>query len=921
MVPILYESGETAFTTNGLGRLADCTRCTVTEERNGVYELEFIYPLSGRLYSEILEGRIVACTHDDDGDRQPFIIYRRSAPMDGLVTFNAHHISYRLQNVILDPFTASSVSDALRGIASHSINTNPFTFETDKATAAAFSLEHPASVRSIMGGEEGSILDVYGGEWEFNKFAVKLWANRGRDSGVVIRYGKNLADITQTVDTSGAYDAVVPYWAGEVNGEAVLVTLPERIVSAAGVTTPHPVVLDLSMDFDAQPTEAALRTAAADFLANNRPWAPRENIAVDFVQLWNTTEYAQFANLQKVRLCDVVSVYYPALGVTAAGVKVIKTVYNVLSDKYDEIELGTPQATFADTLTAGIDKQVEQAAASVKGVMDDAIAAATELITGGRGGYVIISRNANGQPEEILIMDQPSLSTATNIIRMNQNGIGFSTDGGQTYSTAWTIDGRFVADFIQSGTLSAITIQGPTLDTFWDLTSGRWQSGGNKTVTAVIGSGTEEQTTKNYEVKTVTAIDDGVMEIDGAVDGGTSQQLAAVGVAAQGMGYTRYTNDLYNPQRSDSFVYAGMDLLGSTVTGYASDTYAAAANVPEATYRPHGVYSPDQIRLGEAEDLNAAASGYVADRNPLILTGGWTNVQDAIIFRRYYHEFNLAISSYDNPIGSTYPRTVDGMTITRTNAGNGLYTYTINGTSPTADTVIDYNMGMPNATAETQCDETVYLVDEGRPYWFISGSEWVELQECSRPESGGDVTLDYSLSYGLADAVTEGPTGDMYNWVRLMVKANAPLPLEFTPKIYDSVYGLYKNFVATPIDLRPAWEYGPGDEVEWNETQTFIGRFYNGRKDLRVTIPLSRPVAASVGSIDFSGYLQIITVGGASITVNATVPNGTISLIRCKQTPAGVDLWLRRSSAWSSGTDNSACVLVFTNWRLAFNYS
>ena len=125
MIPILYEANETSFLSHGIGRLVDCLRLEVTEERDGIFELEFDYPVNGQHYDDITEGRIIASVHDDNKDVQPFDIYGRSAPIDGVVTFYAHHVSYRLQYAILQPFTASSVSEAFSMMASKCVTPCP----------------------------------------------------------------------------------------------------------------------------------------------------------------------------------------------------------------------------------------------------------------------------------------------------------------------------------------------------------------------------------------------------------------------------------------------------------------------------------------------------------------------------------------------------------------------------------------------------------------------------------------------------------------------------------------------------------------------------------------------------------------------------------------------------------------------------
>lgn len=661
MIPILYPKTETTFTSNGLGRLAECVSCRVTEERNGSYECEFSYPITGKHYADIDEGCYIACTHDDDGGIEPFEIYRRSAPINGIVTFNARHLSYRLSFVILNPFSATNIADALTGFTTSNINTNPFTFWTDKATYAPFSVDRPASVRSVMGGVEGSILDAYGGEWEFVKWTVKLWANRGTNSGVTIRYGKNLRNLEQTVDAGNAFNSVVPYWSKEEEDQTILVTLPEKIVSAAGVIDPVPVALDLSADFLEQPTEAELRTAAFDYLDKHTPWIPNENIKIDFIQLWQTTEYANVANLQKVRLCDTVNVHYPALGVTLNDVKVIKVVYNVLADRYDEMELGQPSATFADTIAANLSKQITKSQQVMEGFFDAAITTATELLSGNQGGHVVIKYDINGKPQQILIMDTEDELTATNILRISMNGIGFSTNGGVSYDTAWTIDGRFVADFITAGTLRAIMIQGPTADTFWNLTTGLFQSCGVKEVTA-NWYGTQT----SYNVTSKTRIDAGELTVDGRKEGGAEDTtFADVGVLANS-NYSIYGGALVyplaeEPPRDYKFPRGEIVLKGEKQSIPCGQGSTEESDLWETDGKgfPAARFSTERIELGLVEDYQRddeqSLGQNMPQRNTLTLAGGFNGYKKAIVFTQRYNTYY----GYDSNFYKTYYNPAD----------------------------------------------------------------------------------------------------------------------------------------------------------------------------------------------------------------------------------------------------------------------
>ena len=474
MIPKLYAADAFEYVTEGLGRLTECTSCKVTEERNGGYECQFTYPIGGKLYEQIKNGCVITCPHNETGDLQPFVIYRISKPINGVATFYAHHVSYLLSGIVLDPFRATSCASALSAMRDVGQPYNPFTYWTDKVTEAEFRVDVPVSARAILGGMEGSILDVFGGgEYEFDKYQVKLWQNRGTDSGVTIRYGKNLTDITDELDTLDVYDSVVPYWlSSEEDGQCIY----GGVVVATGVSSPtRTVVMDLSGEYQNAPTVAQLESKAQTILDRRRSWIPKRNIKIDFVALWQTEEYAQIAPLERVNLCDTVTVVYPDLDVNVSA-KVIKTVYNVLLDRYDEIELGEPRSSFGDVITAQTDAAL--AKVPTTSMMQAAIDYATSMITGGQGGHVVFRYDANEKPTEILIMDTEDESTAVNVLRINMNGIGFSSNGvNGPFTTAWTIDGHFVANFIDTGQLSANVIYGGVIQSVdgknkWDLTGG-----------------------------------------------------------------------------------------------------------------------------------------------------------------------------------------------------------------------------------------------------------------------------------------------------------------------------------------------------------------------------------------------------------------------------------------------------------------
>ena len=495
MIPILFDQTEKLFDTGGLGFLEGCTRCIVSQERNGIFECEFTYPITGPLYEEIQERRIIYATHDDSGDPQPFDIYARTAPIDGLVTFYAHHISYRLSNAVVMPFNATSCSDAMAKIQANLVTDrdDDFTFWTDKATVGNYAKTVPSICRTTLGGEEGSLLDVYGkGDYIFDKFAVKLYQNKGIDTDVEIRYGKNLTNIEHKIDNSSSYNAIVPYWLNESDG--TLVTLPEGYLSYNDGTA-YIVAIPYSMNeyFETMPTVAAMRDKAQQLLDSSQAWIPSEGFEVNFVQLWQTEEYKDYAPLQRVNLCDTVRVYYPKLGVNAVREKVVKTVYNTLLDRYDEITLNE----LPTTLTGLTQQQINVSTSN--SVTAEGVAAqinlAVQMVRGDLGGYIATPADSNGLPQLIYIMDAPRKSDAVKVIRLDHTGIALSSSG--LDSESWT---QIYAMSTGTFTFPNLTIYG-NLNVTGDLTvtggisagglsvTGSASVGGDLTVTGTIING------------------------------------------------------------------------------------------------------------------------------------------------------------------------------------------------------------------------------------------------------------------------------------------------------------------------------------------------------------------------------------------------------------------------------------------------
>ena len=456
--PILYSATETSFEHNGIGILSACVACEVVEEANGIFELAMQYPADGIHFESIAERSIIKAKPDQFRDHQLFRVYSISKPMYGIVSILAQHISYDLSGIPVAPFDAQTVVSALSGLKTNAVVDCPFDFWTDKTTTAKFSVKTPSSIRSRLGGVAGSVLDAYGGEYEFDNYTVKLHNNRGMNRGVSIRYGKNLTDIKQDQNCSNVATGIYPYWALQTDVGDVLVELPEKIVNATGTYNFTKIrTVDFTQEFEVQPTEEQLRKRAQRYIEENEIGVPIVSMTVSFVQLEQSEEYKNLKLLERVGLFDTVNVEFPALKVSATA-KVVKIVYDVISDRVKSATLGSVRANIADTI-ATQQKEIEKKPS--KTFMQTAIESLTKTILGAKGGSVrFLDENGDGEPDTLYIADNSDPAQAVKVWRFNYEGWGASKNGyNGPFVLGATLENGIVADFITAGTLKADLIQ------------------------------------------------------------------------------------------------------------------------------------------------------------------------------------------------------------------------------------------------------------------------------------------------------------------------------------------------------------------------------------------------------------------------------------------------------------------------------
>lgn len=467
---VLHPDTATTFKSNGIGVLADAITAKVVRELNGQYELMLKYPDTG-LHAEFITDRhIIMAKPDPVTDPQPFRIYRINPVSKGTITAYARHIAYDTMGIPCAPFAAASCADAVRNLSVNAATDCPFSFFTDKTVAGSLTVDVPKSIWGIMGGSAGSILDRYGGEYDFDGYNIALYTRLGADRGVSIRYGKNLSTLEQDRNCATVYTGVFPYWK-PYEGDVVM--LPEQIINAAGTYNFVRILpLDLSQKFDVAPTEEQLREAATNYMVNNNIGVPDISWTVQFVQLEQTEEYKGMALLERVLLGDTVSVVFPRMNVNASA-RAVKIDFDPILERYNSVTLGKVKSDLATTIV----KQQQEiskrpSAQDMTSIINDKLSVTIPGING--GAVRLLDTNGDGNPDELYIADNADPALAVKVWRFNYEGWAASKTGyNGPFIFGATLESGLLANFVTAAQLVAGTIQSKDGETFFlDLDNG-----------------------------------------------------------------------------------------------------------------------------------------------------------------------------------------------------------------------------------------------------------------------------------------------------------------------------------------------------------------------------------------------------------------------------------------------------------------
>ena len=362
--PILYKANETNFEHLGVSVLSDTSKCYVSRERNGIYILEFDYPVNGKDVDKIKEGMYIKADAGYRTKNQRFIVSKITKTQNEFKLY-CQHISQvkTTMNAIRPDITVTSVSamGALRAWRDNLLDSREeFFVQSDISTlnSTTWKVENIENARDALGGKAGSILDVWGGEYEFDNLNITLHRSMGIDNPTIIAYGKNLLDLEQEQSILETYTSVFPFKKyTDDNNREQLITLPEILLDSTNLnkfTHRRILKVDFSSDENIKSVEQ-LRSKAKSYIKSNNVGVPKTNLKINYQDLSKVEGVFDNPALEQIDLCDRLKVYYNELGILNENAKVVKVIWDVILEENHEIEVGDGRSSFTDSTSAKLE--------------------------------------------------------------------------------------------------------------------------------------------------------------------------------------------------------------------------------------------------------------------------------------------------------------------------------------------------------------------------------------------------------------------------------------------------------------------------------------------------------------------------------------------------------------------------------------
>ncbi|EGO5149120.1 TPA: peptidoglycan DD-metalloendopeptidase family protein [Enterococcus faecalis] len=453
LIPVIFKPGEKDFTTNGLGRLIDATRCEITEEANGKYELEMDYPAISRFSDYFENGYQIKAKPNDLEEYHIFEIKQTfKDTFTNSIVIYAQSRTYKLGNrqVRLVTVDNRNGSEAMKLIEQNMDEPCDIKLHSDINTASSTIFE-ARNVLNCIAGEQGSLLQYWGGEIKREPFKLSLLRRRGRDNVGTVRYGKDLKGLTIKFDWQSIVTKVLPFAELQSGADGTSQRIYGNAVKSEYITKYPDVYAQYVQFTEDQGVKdlSSLNKVAGKYFTTLYPGSdkPKVSIELEIEKLTDSEEAKEFAKMRNYNLFDTFNVYHKFYDIDIQT-KVTGIVYDALAEKTIKITAGDIQVAFYKQQSQDFQEAIKTL--TKKDYMSNFIDYITDLINGVKGGSIL--QYPKNRPHTLYFMDTDSTDTAKNVIAINNQGIGFSTTGWKgPFRNAWTIDGILNADFIRAG--------------------------------------------------------------------------------------------------------------------------------------------------------------------------------------------------------------------------------------------------------------------------------------------------------------------------------------------------------------------------------------------------------------------------------------------------------------------------------------
>ncbi|EGO5189974.1 CHAP domain-containing protein [Enterococcus faecalis] len=453
VIPVIFKPGEKDFSTNGLGRLVDATRCEVTEEANGKYELELDYPAISKFSDYFVNGYQIKAKPNDLEDYHIFEIKQtyKDTFTNSIVVY-AQSRTYKLGNRQVRLVTVDNKNglEAMKLIESSMDEPCDIKLFSDINTASSTIFE-ARNVLNCIAGEQGSLLQYWGGEIKREPFKLSLLKRRGRDKVGTVRYGKDLSGLTIKFDWQSIITKVLPFAELQSGVDGTSQRIYGNAVKSEYIKNYPDVYAQYVQFTEDQGVKdlSSLNKVASKYFTAINPGCdkPKVSIELEIEKLTDSEEAKEFAKMRNYNLFDTFNVYHKLYDIDI-DTKVTGIVYDSLTEKTKKITAGDTQIAFYKQQNQDFQEAIKTL--TKKDYMSNFIDYITDLINGVKGGSIL--QYPKNRPHTLYFMDTDSTDTAKNVIAINNQGIGFSTTGWKgPFRNAWTIDGILNADFIRAG--------------------------------------------------------------------------------------------------------------------------------------------------------------------------------------------------------------------------------------------------------------------------------------------------------------------------------------------------------------------------------------------------------------------------------------------------------------------------------------